>query len=60
MVVVGIAPKLPRIQRIVPSAVTSTPLAGAPSMTGEFVNCDSQPTESDEIWQRVRPDLVSM
>ena len=60
MVMVGMSPRLPVIQRKLPSAVTSTPLAGWPSTTGELVKFDSQPTESAEIWHRVWPDLVSM
>jgi len=60
MVVVGMAPRFPEIHRSAPPEVTSTPLAGPPPMLGELANCDSQPTDSDEIWHRVMPDFVSM
>ena len=36
------------------------PVRGRAVDGGELVNCDSQPTESVEIWQRVSPDFVSM
>ena len=54
------SPRLPTTQCTVPPAVTLTPLAGTPSTTGEFSNCDSHPTDLLLSWQRVLPDLVSM
>src|SRR6201999_1990389 len=60
MVTVGMSPRLPTTHCTSPLAVMLTPLARSPSCIGELVNCASQPTLSLSIWQRVRPDLVSM
>src|ERR1700692_1840258 len=54
------SPRLPTNHRILPSAVTFTPFAGTPSLTGGLANCASQPTAVREIWHRVLPDLGSM
>src|ERR1700730_978755 len=60
MVTVGMAPRLPRTHCTEPLALMLTPLACSPSCSGELVNAASHPTLLELIWQRVRPDLVSM
>ena len=60
MVTVGMAPRLPSTHCTEPPELMLTPLACSPSCKGELVNGASQPTLSLLIWQRVRPDLVSM
>ena len=54
------SPKLPTSQLTSPSAVTRTPLACMPFITGELVNSASQPTSCSLSWHRVLPDFVSM
>ena len=45
-VTTGMSPKLPASQLTFPSAVSRTPLACMPFITGELVKSDSQPTSS--------------